>query len=234
MTVESIEIENQDPNRNLPVPNVDEFLLTANSVLMPNEKEAVFQYIRSGGRPVPASLNQSLFELFFNGCSAEDIHELNPSFPVCAIQWMRVAYKWDDTVMTNVIRNNSLLIGKINKAQVDAAMLMSDMIAVASKKHQNKLRKYLQTGDERCLEGIMTLDNPERFSKMVESLIKLVYREEQVMQIKIPIKSMPQAIKDKVQTITTTATNLISEVAEAKRNKAREKVLGQNIGDKNE
>lgn len=231
MIVELTETEKSDPNRNLPVPNVDEFISTATSVLMPNEKESMFNYIRSGGRQVPASLNQSLFELFFNGCSPEDIHELNPSFPIAAIQWMRVTYKWDDTVMTNVIRNNSLLVGKINKAQVDAAMLMSDMIAVATKKHQNKLRKYLQTSDEKNLEGVMTLDNPERFSKMVESLIKLVYREEQVMQIKIPIKSMPQAVKDKVQTITTTATNLISEVAKAKRNKAREKILNQNAGD---
>ncbi len=233
MTVELTET-NQNQNSNLPVPNRDQFLLTASTYLMPHEQEALFAYIRSGGKQAPASVSQSFFELFFNGCSAEDIHALNESYSVQSIQWLRIAHKWDETAQVTIIRNNQLLAGKINKAQTDAAMLMSDMIAVATKKHQAMLRKYLQTGDETHLTGIMTLDNPERFAKMVESLIKLVYRDEQPINLTIPVgKSVPQAIKQKIQTITTTATSLVADVAEAKRAKAREKVLNQSQGEGN-
>ncbi len=223
----TVELTEKTADQNLPVPNRDEFIQTANLVLMPNERDELFAYIKLGGRQAPASVNQPFFELFHNGCFPEEIHALNPSYHTQAIQWMRIAYKWDETLQQTVMRNNALLVGKINKAQVDAAMLMSDMIAVATKKNQERLRKYLQTGDETNLVGIMTLDSPERLGKMVESLIKLVYREEQTMSIKIPVSKLPQATQKHVQTIATTATNLIADVAAAKREKARAKVLSQ-------
>ena len=218
-----------ETNLNLPVPNPDEFAAVVNSVLMPFERDALFAYIRSGGKPVPAVVNSAFFELFYNGCSAEDIHAINETYPVEAIQWMRIQYRWDETVIQNTMRNNALVVGKINKAQVDAAMLMTDMIAVASKRNQTRLRKYLQTGNEADLEGAMVLDNPERFSKMVESLIKLVYREEQTLQIKMPVgmmRAIPEAMKVQAQTVTTTAVNLLSETAAAIRAKSAAKARG--------
>lgn len=201
---------------------------------MPHEKDALFEYIRSGGRQAPASVNQPFFELFHNGCLADEIHKLNPSYSVQAIQWMRIAFKWDDTLQHTIMKNNALAIGKINKAQVDAAMLMSDLIAVATKKNQDKLRKYLQTGDEAHLVDIMTLDSPERFSKMVESLVKLVYREDNPIVIKVSNNTIPQKTKQAAQQITISASTLIADVAAAKRAKARDKVLIQDTANQEE
>lgn len=214
-------------NPELPIPNREDFIATANTFLMPLERQALFDYIQNGGKPIPPTVSQAFFELFYNGCAPEDIHELNPSFDIQAIQWARVMYHWDDTVSQTVIRNNQLLVGKIHKAQTDAAMLMTDMIAVATKKNLSKLRKYLQTGDEKCLEGTFVPDNQEKFFRTVESLVKLVYREEQTLSIKIPVGKVPAAVSQKAREITATATSLVSDIAKQKRENARAKVLEQ-------
>lgn len=223
----TVELTEKSQDEFLPVANRAEFVQTVNQCLTPIEKQSLYDYILSGGKPAPASVSSAFFELFYNGCSPEDIHELNPSFDTQAIQWLRIAHKWDETVSLTVLRNNSLIIGKIHKAQTDAAMLMTDMIAVSVKQHQTKLRKYLQTGNPEELRDAMILDNPERFSKMVESLIKLVYREEQTLSIKIPVNKVPHAVHQKVREITSTASSLVSDIAKSKREAARNKIIQQ-------
>lgn len=127
------------------------------------------------GRNVNLALQtaQKFFELFMNGCDANEIHRLNPTFPKGLIQLTRVRYNWDQMYRDAMLTMSSRVMNKISKAAVEATSIYTDMIAVANKQHGDSLKKYLQTGDAEYLKSAITINSIKDLATVIDSLQKL-------------------------------------------------------------
>jgi hypothetical protein len=162
----------QQPNA-LVVLSGDAFDEKAKEILTPEDYAALKKYIDGGGLPLALSTASSFFELFLNGNDPKEIHQLNKAFAYETILWARVRYNWDHLKDEYAARLHELVREKVIKAQLESACLLSDMLAVANKKHGAKIKKFLQTGKESDLGGALQIDSIQHMLKVVEGLQKI-------------------------------------------------------------
>lgn len=143
--------------------------------------EEVFAYnywLESKKPSLAPSLNLKLFELYLNGSSCAEIQKLNPALDLGTIVSARLQGLWDhrrDEYLDSLLENTSL---RVKQATLESAVLICDMLAAANKLHGQKLRKFLQTGDEREL-GALGIDSLRDFKQAVEIMQKLSGQERQ-------------------------------------------------------
>lgn len=143
------------------------------SCLTSEETTALEVYQKRGGRPLAQETAMAFFQLYLNGYDTKEIQRMNSAFALESINWARLQYNWDREKQLYV----SELMGKIKektmKAQLDVTNFMTDLLAVTSKLHGTKLKKYLQTGNPKDLEGYMPIDSINSLVKLVEGLQKI-------------------------------------------------------------
>ena len=184
-------------------------------------------HVIDGGTTLPLLTSQKFFELYLNGYDVNEIHRLNPTFPKGSIILAKVRYDWDQMYDNAMQEMNRRILNKMNKAAMEATSIYTDMIAAANKNHGDKLKKYLQTGDEKYLEEAITIKSIKDLATVIDSLQKLSGADK-VMVIKderstIHIADTQQSLTGKKnQPIEIDATKqVISILAEEKRKKAR-------------
>lgn len=190
--------------------------------------EEMAHYIINGGTPLALVAAQKFFELYLNGYDVKEINRLNPTFTKGAILLAKVRYDWDKMYDDAMQEMNRRIINKMNKAAVEATSIYTDMIAAANKNHGDKLKKYLQTGDEKYLEDSITINSIKDLATVIDSLQKLSGADK-VMVIKDERSSMQTAnqnlalpVNKKDVTLEIDATKQILNIlAEEKRRKAR-------------
>lgn len=111
-------------------------------------------YISAEKPELALSVAQKFFELYLHGNSVDEIHRLNSAFPKSAIQWVRFKYNWDKLKNEHMIKLHESTMQKVMKAQLDATSLIADTLSVASKRHGDKLKKYIQNGNESDLTAL--------------------------------------------------------------------------------
>jgi len=149
----------------------------ARSLLLPTEYEDMNSYIKSGNHEIALSTANKFFELYINGNEVAEIHKLNPAFPVSAIHWCRVKYDWDNMRRQYILTLQRNIVDKVVKAQLEATSLYADIISAASKKHGEKLKKYIQTGDEKYLDKALDIHNVAQLQKAVDGLQKITNQD---------------------------------------------------------
>lgn len=160
-------------NLKLPQLRNEAFVNKMAQYLTPEEQGSLTVYVESGGSPLSISLATGLFELFLNGSSCMEIWKLNKTLPQGAILDARIRYDWDKARDEYAFELHSKIREKVVKAQLETTELMTDMLTAAKKKHGDKIKKYIQTGDETHLQGVLGIDNIMALSKMTESLMKI-------------------------------------------------------------
>lgn len=224
--------EDQKNQNNLPVivevevvPQESPFYSLARAVLSAEDLQLLRDYKESGKPRISPKVTSGFFELFLNGSSTKEIHQLNNTMPYGGILWARVDEKWD-IQREEYIRDLTLGIReKMLKAQTETAGLLTDMLTAANKQHGVKIKKFIQTGDEKDLGNAMSITSIQSLMKVVEGLQKLTGQDKT-----IKIKS-EETINHNV-TVTTTDTGMSAEsaaqilavVAEDKRRKQSEKL----------
>jgi hypothetical protein len=131
------------------------------------------RYIANGGKGLAPESAAKMFELFLNGSSIEEIHRLNKAFPVEAIIDARIKYRWDENKDAYAMMLQRRIRDKVAKAQLETTELYADLLAVARKQQSDKLKKYLQSGDEKDLEGTMAIGSLQNLLKITEGLLKI-------------------------------------------------------------
>lgn len=119
-----------------------------------------------------ADLNAKLFSLFLNGKRCDEIRRLNPAISLGQIVAARIEGDWDkrrEDHLDNLLNATSQ---RVQQATLQTADLVCDMLAVADREHGDKLRRYLQTGDEKELGGLR-VDSIFNLTKTIEALQKL-------------------------------------------------------------
>lgn len=145
----------------------------AQAVLTVPEYNMLTAYMERGGHQLAAETAVRFFELYLNGSDCAEIHRLNKPFPFEAILWARIKYEWDKKKDEITIALTEKTKEKAVKAALETTGLLSDMLIAASKKHGDKLKKYIQTGNEEDLGDSMSIDNIASLIRAVEGLQKI-------------------------------------------------------------
>ena len=152
---------------------VDEFWNRAMDLLSERDVGKLKEYINAGKYQISPDTITAFFELYLNGNEPVEIARLNQGFPLDQINWAMVKYNWPAQRDQHLFNLQNNIRDKVIKAQLEATSLITDMITVSNKKNSEKLKKYIQTGDEEYLKGVMNIESLNGLLKTIEGLQKI-------------------------------------------------------------
>lgn len=156
------------------VDNIEEtFEAKAKRTLNIPEYNMMLAYIQSGRHPLAPDTVTALFQLYLNGSDCAEVHRLNKGLPYEAILWARVKFDWDAHRDKLIVERQEKIRDKVLNSQLQTTELMADLLAATAKKHGDKIKKYIQTGDEADLGGSLSIDNLHQLLKIAEGLQKI-------------------------------------------------------------
>lgn len=142
------------------------------SVLNPREQSAYRYFCASAQPPLAPSLQARLFELYLNGCSCEEIRRLNPDVGLGPIVHARVYGDWDRRKDEHI---NGLLDGvrlRVQHVSVESIDFLANMLAASHKQQGDKLKQYLQTGNEKLL-GELSVKSLRQYKEVLDMLMTI-------------------------------------------------------------
>lgn len=151
----------------------DEFWDRAKALLTERDVQKLKEHIDAGRYQVSPDTIAAFFELYLNGSEPVEIAKLNQGFTLEQINWAMVKYNWPIQRDEHLFNLQNNIRDKVIKAQLEATSLITDMITVSNKKNSEKLKKYIQTGDEEYLKGVMNIESLNGLLKTVEGLQKI-------------------------------------------------------------
>lgn len=154
---------------NVPTP----FEEKAKALLSIPEYNMLMDYVKAGRHPLAPDTVGSLYQLYLNGSDCREIHRLNKAFPYESILWARIKYDWDAQKDDYVIELQNKIREKVIKSQLETTELMADLLTATSKMHSDKIKKYIQTGNEADLGNSMTIDSLAQLLRIAEGLQKI-------------------------------------------------------------
>lgn len=145
------------------------------SRLTDEERSTYLSWLETKNKPsISPVLAAQMFELFLSGATCDEIAKVNSGMFVAGqILEARVAHGWDDKRDKYLADLYGGVLEKVKKTQVEAVGFTSDLLAAAHKQYGTKLRKYIQSGNEKDLEGSIQLGSLQTYVKAVETLMKL-------------------------------------------------------------
>lgn len=211
------------------LPNEDSFEEKARKLLTLPEANMLVAYVNAGRHQLAPETAVKFFELYLNGNNCSEIHRLNKAFPYEAILWARVKYDWDKAKDD---ATHSLMLAvkeKVVRAQLETTSFMADLLVATSKKHGDRIKKYIQTGNEEDLGDALSVDSLHALLKVAEGLQKIT-GQDKIQKIKtehtenlnvsvssgdmLSVAGPSSVIDDKA------AADILSVMAEAKRRNA--------------
>lgn len=152
----------------------------AKAILSPADYALLRAYIDSGRQRIATVTSMKLYELFLSGSSVEEIWKLNQVFDRQAIQWARIYDKWDEQRDLYVQELQAGIKDRVLKAHMEAAELVSVMMAATNKRYGTQVKKYLQSGDVKDLDGVSLPSNVQGVMKAIEALQKITGQDRKV------------------------------------------------------
>lgn len=147
--------------------------------LSSRERAAYDDYMAKNPPPISPLTQAQFLALFLRGKTCEEIQSLNSGFPLGAIVHCRMEGEWDRRLeeyrdqLFNGIRE------RLTQVELESVNFLADLLAVAHKQHGNRLKKYLQTGEEKEL-GEMTINSLKGYAQVSELLVKVTGQDRQV------------------------------------------------------
>ncbi len=157
----------------------EEIVLSPVERLSPEERKAYKLYVQKNDPPLSPSVQAQLFSLYLNGTSCEEIAKLNPNFSLGMIVRARVEGLWDERRDAHLESLFSGVRERVQQVQMESVVFTSDLLSSANKMFGDKLKKYLQTGDEREL-GALRIDSLKQYRDAVDLLMKLTGQDKKI------------------------------------------------------
>jgi hypothetical protein len=142
----------------------------AKALLTLDQYDNMIKYIKDGKPELALTTAQKFFELYLSGCPIEEIHRLNMAFPISAIAWAAIKYNWEAIKQEYIIGLQRKIAEKVMKTQLEATGLYCDLITAANKKYGDRVKKYLQTGEEQDLGDSLQIASLHQLVKAVAAL----------------------------------------------------------------
>lgn len=151
----------------------EEYITYANTDLTPEDLQVLTEYLAAGGHPLSPDASARMYELFVNGSDAREIQRINRAFPLGGILDAQIRYKWTQKRDQYALELQDKVKDKVMKAQLETTELLTDVLAVARRKYSDKLKKFIQSGDEKDLEGAINVESIQSLLKVTEGLLKI-------------------------------------------------------------
>lgn len=140
--------------------------------LSPDERSVYERFSRSGRPELAAVAAARLYGLYLQGVSCEDISKLNPAIDLATVLAARVRYRWDERKDQHVADLMATTQDVVRQAAGEIVQLLALSISVANKRHGEKFKRYLATGDETEL-GDFDIKTLKGMKDVVEMLMKV-------------------------------------------------------------
>jgi hypothetical protein len=161
-----------------------EYVTLAEAELSPEDQSVLAAFAASGALPLAPATAAQFLELYLNGCNAQEIQRLNKPFKLGQILDAQIRYKWSEQRDKLSMDLQARAVENVRKAQLDATELMSNMLVAANKQHGDKLKKYIQSGDEKDLDGSLNIVSLQSLLKVTEGLLKIT-GQDRVSKVKV-------------------------------------------------
>jgi hypothetical protein len=162
----------------------DAYVALAKSELPPEDIAVLTEYAASGGLPLAPASAAQFFNLFLNGSNAHEIQRLNKPFKLGQILDAQVRYKWSEKRDKYAMDLQDRVVEQARTAQLETTDLMANMLKAANKQHGDKLKKYIQSGDEKDLDGVLNIESLQSLLKIVDGLLKIT-GQDRVSKVKV-------------------------------------------------
>lgn len=156
---------------------MEDKLTLAKTNLSPSELVTYQEYVDSGKPPLSPQVQKQLYELFLNGKSCSEIVRLNPNFSLGMVLRARVDGRWDDLRDAHVAELLSGVRERVQHTQTEAVNFACDLMSAVHKLQGDRIKKYLQTGDQEELGKLAETLNLRSYQTVVEMLLKLTGQE---------------------------------------------------------
>ncbi len=130
-------------------------------------------------KPLSVTTSLKMYELFLNGYSCEEVARLNDhKFPSGMILEARLRDTWDDRRQQHLAELYGGIFDKVRQTQTEAVAFVADLLSAAHKKHGDKLKKFLQSGDQADL-GALSIDTMTSYKTAADMLMKLTGQDKE-------------------------------------------------------
>jgi hypothetical protein len=147
--------------------------------LSPEEMKAYKAYLKKNDPPLAPRVQAELFSLYINGSTTEEIAKLNPNFSLGMVVRAKVDGLWDQRRDAHLDHLFSTVRDRVSQVQMESVVFTSDLLASANKMFGDKIKKYIQTGDEAEL-GTLKIDSLKQYRDAVELLLKLTGQDKKI------------------------------------------------------
>lgn len=182
------------------------------------ERAAYEEYVRKGNQNISPSTQAQFLALFLRGKSCEEIQSINTGWPLGAIVKCRIEGNWDTKLEEYREQLFTGVRERLAQIELESVNFLTDMLAAAHKQQGDRIKKYLQTGNEDDL-GDMKISSIGAYSKVVELLLKTTGQErQQTIQHNHNISAPPAVNLDSLASATSEqASDLLTKLLEAKK-----------------
>lgn len=167
----------------MPKESREQLVERASASLSSRELHAYKVWCGSDKPPLAPSLNAKLFQLYLNGKDCEEIRRLNPQLSLGEVAAAKVAGDWEERRQAHLERLLDETTTRVKQATLETADFVCDLLAVASREHGDRLRRYIQTGDPGEL-GDFRIQSLPALKTAIETLQKLTGQDRQ-QQLKV-------------------------------------------------
>ena len=146
-------------------------------LLPPEEREILTTYeelvlAKDPSRSLASSTAEKFFSLYIHGYNCKEIHEINSSFPIGMIIHAKVKFRWDQRRDEHVQELMGRVREKVMLTQLESAHYLTDVLSAVHKLHGQKVKKFMQTGNEEDLKGV-DLGTQYNYARTFDMISKL-------------------------------------------------------------
>lgn len=171
--------------------------------LTPHERSILDDWLKNSTKPkISIDTSLRMYELFLQGCSMQEICELNKNvFSMGQLLNARVQQEWDERKLKHLDHLYGTIVQKVAQVQSEGISFIADVMAMQHKLYSTKIREYLQTGDESKLDGVpMEYRTATGYRKIIDSLMKITGQDKQKDKLdeRVPKNQQPPSERDDV------------------------------------
>lgn len=150
-------------------------------LLSTRERTAYDKYHLSHEKqPLGLDVALGMYELYLNGHSFEEIQKVNKrkgsTFELGQIVDAGIRYEWAARRRDHQQDLFDSIALKVRQTQVESVSFTADLISAAHKQYGERLKSYLQSGDENDL-GDLKIQSMKMYREAVDMLMKLTGQE---------------------------------------------------------
>jgi hypothetical protein len=163
--------------------------------LSPRELQAYDSCVRQNKPPVAEMVADSFYQMYLAGASCAEIQKSNQGFTLGQIVRCRLDGNWDVLRAEHQAKLYAGVTDAVRQAQMESVKFLALRMAASHKFHTEKLLKFIQTGDEKLIDGLGIKDF-KQYQETLATLMKVTGQDIQKVAVSGSVEhSLSDAVK---------------------------------------